>query len=386
MKNLIKAFFLSGIMVCMLFTSCSDMNELSDRFLKDGEISYAAMPDFAYVGAGKERVQFLIWFTTNRVKTVRIYWNNYSDSTDVEIGNQTGVFQKIVENLPEQSYLFNMVSLDQYGNKSLPYEMSGRTLGAKYESSMLNRSLVSINADKLGNKVLEWGNVDESSDAKYTEVKYTNVNNESVTIVVPLTESKTIIPDLKLNTLPQYRTVYIPDLLELDVFGTPFKDGELKYAGEFMLLKPEISIMGYSSQHDSGSNAAKNVLDNNYANRWHTRSPGNFPHWMAFNMGAEVTISRFSLFASIFDPEVGNYDTRLPASVTLWGRTDEPPSDDLGSDEGWTKLGEYPCENRIGEQTFVINSPIPVRYFKMFSPSGVHATLMVLGEVDFYSR
>lgn len=131
MKNLIKAIYAAIGIFLLLLVSCSDMNELSDRFLKDGEITYAVLPDSVTIGAGKERLQFEIFIQTNRVKTTRIYWNNYADSVDVEIENKDGVFYKIIENLPEQSYLFNLVNIDQYGNRSLPYEVSGRTLGEK---------------------------------------------------------------------------------------------------------------------------------------------------------------------------------------------------------------------------------------------------------------
>ena len=117
MKNLMKAIYTAiGI---FLLVSCSDMNELSDKFLKDGEITYAVLPDSVTIGAGKERLQFEIFIQTNRVKTTRIYWNNYTDSVDVEIENKDGVFYKIIENLPEQSYVFNLVNIDQYGNRSL---------------------------------------------------------------------------------------------------------------------------------------------------------------------------------------------------------------------------------------------------------------------------
>lgn len=388
MSNLMKTIYISAATICLLFVSCSDMNELSDRFLKEGETTYAALPDSVAVGAGKERVQFEIFITTNRVKTTRIYWNNRTDSVDIEIGNQAGVFYKTIENLPEQSYLFDLVNLDQYGNRSLPYEVSGRSLGEKYESTMLNRRLVSLSANNAGNKVLVWGGMDESLDAGYTEISYTNTEDENVLIEVPLSDNSTIITDLKPGSLPKYRTVYIPDEMVVDVFYTDFAEASLAYDGDFLLIKSEISIMGYSNQHDSGDNAAKHALDDNYTNRWHTRVGENFPHWMAFDLGGEVPISRFSIWPSVFGLNPGEmYDNRLPAQFSLWGRIDAPRSDNLSEEEGWTQLGNYSFEDKGGEQTFIIDNPIPVRYFKMYAPSGLHGTaLMVIGEFDIYSR
>lgn len=385
MKNLMKAIYTAiGI---FLLVSCSDMNELSDKFLKDGEITYAVLPDSVTIGAGKERLQFEIFIQTNRVKTTRIYWNNYTDSVDVEIENKDGVFYKIIENLPEQSYVFNLVNIDQYGNRSLPYEVSGRTLGEKYESTMIDRRVTSIRTNSSGNRILIWGNVDESSDAKYTEVSYINNENENVILQVPLSDERSVITDLKPGNMPKYRTIYIPDEMAFEVFYTDFKETTLTYDGDYSMIKSEIIILGYSNQHDSGDNAAKNVLDDNYNNRWHTLVSANYPHWMVFDLGGDVPFSRFSIWPSIFGLNAGEtYDVRLPDKFSLWGRNDAP-NGNLIDEMGWTKLGEYYYENRGGEQTFVIENPIPVRYLKMYAPSGLNGTnIMSIGEFDIYSK
>ncbi|MDR0698912.1 MAG: discoidin domain-containing protein [Tannerella sp.] len=387
MKNLMKIIYRLGMMVCLLCASCSDMNELSDRFLGKGETTYAVMPDSVAVGAGKERVKFEVYIKTNRVKTIRIYWNNRTDSTDIETDNTDGVFSQIIENLREQSYLFNVVNIDSYGNKSLPYEISGRALGEKYESAMVNRRLISIYADKSGGKVLEWGSVDESLDVKYSEVSYTNVDGRETVRTVPLSEAITVIPDIKSGSLPKYRTIYIPDEMAIDLFYTPYRDGELKYPGDYPLLKSDISIIGYSNQHDNGNNAARNAFDGNYNNRWHSQASANYPHWMAFDLAGETPVSRISIWPSVYDLAAGQtYDNRLPATVTLWGRTDTP-GDDLTAEDGWINLGTYNCEDRNGEQTFVIDNPAPVRYLKVYAPGGLNGTTMiVIGEIDIYTK
>jgi hypothetical protein len=339
------------------------------------------------VGTGRERVKFEVYIKTNRVKTTRIFWNNHADSADIEIGNTDGVFSTFIENLREQTYLFDLVNIDPYGNKSLSYEISGRSLGEKYESAMINRRLISICADKSGAKVLEWGNVDESLDVKYSEVSYMNVDSRETVRAVPLSERITVIPDIKSGSLPKYRTIYIPDEMAIDLFYTPYRDGELKYPGDYLLLKSDISIIGYSNQHDAGDNAAKNAFDGNYNNRWHSQASANYPHWMAFDLNGESPVSRISIWPSVYDLSAGQtYDNRLPATVTLWGRTDAP-GDDLTTEKGWTNLGTYSCEDRSGEQTFVIENPIPVRYLKIYAPSGLNGTtIMVTGEIDIYTK
>lgn len=187
--------------------------------------------------------------------------------------------------------------------------------------------------------------------------------------------------------MPKYRTIYIPDEMAFEVFYTDFKETVLTYDGDYSMIKSEIIILGYSNQHDSGDNAAKNVLDDNYNNRWHTLVSANYPHWMVFDLGGDVLFSRFSIWPSIFGLNAGEtYDVRLPDKFSLWGRNDAP-NGNLIDEMGWTKLGEYYYENRGGEQTFVIENPIPVRYLKMYAASGSNGTnIMSIGEFDIYSK
>jgi hypothetical protein len=99
------------------------MNDLHDKYLK-GEDIYAAKVDSVVFHPGKDSIQLDLMITSQRIQFVRIYWNDYSDSIDVSVNNQTGIFTKMIETgLIENIRIFILVSFDTFGNKSLPFEI-----------------------------------------------------------------------------------------------------------------------------------------------------------------------------------------------------------------------------------------------------------------------
>ena len=113
-----KVCFALLMLLAIASQSCTDMNDLTDKYLDEGEIVYAAKVDSVGVRAGENRIQLDIYVKAQRVENLRVYWNNYEDSVDVEIGGKTGVFPVILDDMPESGYLFQLVSFDKFGNRS----------------------------------------------------------------------------------------------------------------------------------------------------------------------------------------------------------------------------------------------------------------------------
>lgn len=371
----------------IILGSCSDMNELSDRFLSEGEIIYAAMVDTARIGSGEDAVKIEMKISTNRIKTVRIYWNEKNDSLDVQINNQTGNFTSVIQNLDERSYIFHLVSIDNYGNRSLIYELSGRALGENYKNSMLNRNISSIYASITGEKILKWGNIDTSTlDAEFNEVNYTDVEGIEKKRMVPIKESETAISDIQPGSQIKFRTLYIPDEMAVDTFYTEFKEADLKYPPDYPLLKSEWRLAAYSDEIGPGDNAAANAIDNNYDNRWHS-SGSPYPHWLYIDLGGEVLISRVAAWPSVFDLSPGQtHDTRFPSKIKILVSDTKPTNHN--DDSEFTLAGEFEVDyNKMGEHLFNLESPIAARYIKFIGTvPGSDQNFMVMGELDIYVR
>ena len=368
-------------------SACSEMNDLSDRFLDKGETIYAAMVDTALIGSGEGAVKIEFRISTNRIKTVRVFWNDNNDSIDVDVNNQSGVFTTVIDDLEERSYIFNLISLDRYGNRSLSYELSGKALGEAYMSTLINRNISAILANHTGEKIIKWGNIDTSTlDAEFNEVIYTSTEGNLKTLLIPITESETAISDIQPGSQIKYRTVYIPDEMAVDSFFTTYRVADLKYAPDYPLLKSEWNLLAYSDQIGPDANAAANAIDNNYDNRWHSAgSP--YPHWLYIDLGGEVLLSRFSLWPSLYDLSAGQtHDTRFPSKVELWVSTTKP--NDHNDEAQWTVVGAFDCDyNQNKEHLFTLESPIAARYIKFIGTApGSDPNFMVMGELDLFVR
>ena len=128
--NKIHVIILLCITVC--FAACDKMNDLHIGYLEEGEIIYAAKVDSISPGPGDERIEMEVFIKSQRIEFIRFYWNAYRDSIDFSVNNQVGIFNVMIENLPENEYLFQIVSFDKFGNKSLPFEVSATSYGEYY--------------------------------------------------------------------------------------------------------------------------------------------------------------------------------------------------------------------------------------------------------------
>ena len=216
--NYIYTFFIVA-MVTVFMPSCSKMNDLHQPYLDEGEIIYAAKVDSVAPGAGNTRIQLQMFIISQRIEKVRIFWNDYKDSTDVAVANQIGVKTKMLNNMAEKSYIFQFVSLDKFGHRSLPFETVGKVYGPNFQSTLTNRVIKSQTKLVNGNVTIEWsGTVDKGVRC---DLMYTNTANQQVTRKVPMTEITTILKDVSKDM--KYNTLFLPEPTAIDTFYTSFR-------------------------------------------------------------------------------------------------------------------------------------------------------------------
>jgi hypothetical protein len=380
MKSLVKnKYYMLLIFAAtgLITASCSDMNELSDRFLDKAAEVYAAKVDSVATHSGFNRIEIEIVVKTQRINVVKIFWSNDEKQAEIQIGNKPGIYKTIIENLPEDDYVFNIVSIDSYENKSLPVEVIGSVYGDNFQSSLLNRSLV--NTVKVGNVMrIDWGSIDITNGAIYTEVVYTASDETEKKIQVPVSEKSTEIPDLKPGTSFKYRTAYLRDAFSIDMLTTDYKE----FNGDSYLDKTSWSILAYSSQvNAAAANWAPNAIDGDYTNRWHSANVA-YPHFMTidFGDGVVVTVTRLEVWPTTNSMPAGTVDARFPTRVKF-----EVSMDNVV----WTDLGEYDCNNVntvLGPRIFNV-TPTAARYYRF---TGLASTpgnnYMVIGELDVYCK
>lgn len=227
LKNIVMAVLLLTGMV-----ACEDMNYLHKDIIDRGETIYAAKVDSVFTGSGHNKVAFKIVINTQKIETLRFLWNNKLDSTEMEVGNRTGVFNFVIDKLGEKEYVFDLVSLDMYGNKSLPVEAIGQSLGDLYIEALMERKIPNITVDE--NKVLhiEWGIAD--NDVIKSVITYPKKDGTMVSEEIEPSVNNLEISDFMYGGKYTQQTYYRPSELSPDLFTT--KDG---LTGNFPSEKPQ---------------------------------------------------------------------------------------------------------------------------------------------------
>jgi hypothetical protein len=198
------------------------MNDLHIGYLERGEKVYAAKVDSVSPGPGDERIELEVFIYTQRIDHIRIFWNTGSDSADFNIGNRAGTFKCMVEGLLEKEYLFEVVSFDKFGNRSLPFEVSGRAYGKNYKTYLLNRSIASMTKSD-GKIYIQWSAPPEG--AIYTTVYYKTSANTDTIIKVSADELETVVDDYLSMSAFSYSTSYKPAENSPDMFESEKSTG-----------------------------------------------------------------------------------------------------------------------------------------------------------------
>jgi hypothetical protein len=269
-----------GSVLGIALWACSDMNELSDRFLDKGETVYAAKVDSVALHAGYKKVEVELYINTRKIDTVKVYWDDYQQFVNVPVSNQQGVYRTVIDNLEESAYIFHLVSLDSYGNKSLPVEVSGEAFGDNRVSLLRSRNiaLAKYSYDNGGEVIINWGGEVENSTG--CRLAYTNTANEPAIIDVPPDETTTVIPDWKTGLR----------------YSTQFVLGEGSLRGQYntseaglRVLKEVLPKAGWSASASSSHAGFSpgGLIDGNPMVPWHSNaSGGNMPQWITIDFGS----------------------------------------------------------------------------------------------------
>jgi hypothetical protein len=371
MKSIYKYIcIMTGLMAV---SACSKMNDLHDKYL-DGEIIYAAKVDSADVQAGKNRALLNLVIRSQRIETVRIYWNNYADSMDVNINNQVGVFPKMLNNLAENSYVFQLVSFDKTGNASLPFEASGSVYGENFQSQLPNRAIQSVSAGDEGLTVNWSGPVDNSL---VSNLIYTDKSGKEQTVRVPVTENTTHIGDW--STGLRYNTLFLPEPTAIDTFASDWRS----MSG----ISFKYSTTGWTAScrdgnHDWGAYGGQpdKVLDGNLETGWHSRVGSSLPQCLVVDMKNSRLVDHLVLR---FLPVAlqNNWIYIKTMNVYL---TDTPVTPDVYQEAWGDPVAVYNNPGSIDVFTVPLNPESRGRYLVLYFPDSSSNTYISFTELEVY--
>ncbi len=217
-------------MVIVLFlgaVSCTDMDDYK-KFIKGGELTYAGKLDSTLIYSGHNRVVVTGLFLADpKITSCKLWWDDKSDSLSVPVVRTAGVdtFKISINNLTEGTHSFEIRTYNKLGNSSVPVYATGKVYGDSYQSTLVNRPIVSATEDQE-NVTITWGGLD-SDGTLGSDVIFTDNTGKTQTQFCPIKTTTMNLPNYAEGTSFQYRTLFLPDSMAIDTFSTAYQKQEI---------------------------------------------------------------------------------------------------------------------------------------------------------------
>jgi len=223
MKNFLKTVIFLIVMK-IVSHACSDMNELHDKYLKDGEKTYIAKLDTVGVQGGKNRVRIVYRVIDPKAEKMRLFYNFGADSItyDIIFSSAGELNELYLNNISEGTHSFTLYTYDaQFKNKSVIINApSVIVYGDKYQETLMNRLVRNAVYNSYEDTLtISWlGNFEYNINF---ELKYTNNFGETVEIMRDAKEVITKLGDYVPESRFDFRLLYLPES-SIDTFYTEY--------------------------------------------------------------------------------------------------------------------------------------------------------------------
>jgi len=361
----------------IFFISCDDMNSFHEEYIKDGETIYSVKTDSVISYPGRNRIMIKAGFAAApHIKQFKIDWNDGTESQtyDIEGMNDTTFYEFLLENLEEQSYIFELYSLDADGNRSIKVDEFASVYGDKYESTLNNRMLLGIEGGgTVDSIIVKWATAADGNTG--VEMMYNNGAGEPVTKMVLPEENDVVIRDWELEGEMSYKSFFIPDEYAIDTFATETATTLLPD------YNPPIDdknweIVDFSSEEPAEgapNGLASAVIDGDVNTFWHSAwaaSSPDYPHYFVVDMKETVEISAVECFRRQGN---GGGQTKFK----IYTSVDGVNFDDQGT---------FDFDSQIDDgQMYPLESLPEARYLKYEATEGPN-NFAFLGELNIYQK
>ena len=222
MKKIIAIPFALTTVLVLFLAGCQKMEDFHEKYIKDGEIIYTTKMDSVITYAGYQRVQLKgILKDAFGVTQIIVYWNEGQDSLiqPYTRENDVDTVEIMVENLEEQSYMFDIYTSDGKGHRSIKVQAFATAYGERFRSALYPRTVKTYyihNADTLGMRFLPAEELE-----LHSEVSYTDTTGQEVVLNVGTKKSIELLPAFKEGI--KIRTWFLPEKTAIDSFPSDWK-------------------------------------------------------------------------------------------------------------------------------------------------------------------
>lgn len=220
MKIIAKLIF----SLCLLcFIACDNINSLHEQYLERGEGIYTGVIDSLKAFPGNNRIKMTWEINADpRITQTVIYWADRTDSLVIDVNRlKPGVMlMEAIFDIPEGSYIFEIITKDDFGNKSLYVQKTVEVYGDKFIAQLKSRRIASFSAVTNNTVTINWLTVEDLT-LLHTTVQYkdyTNPLNPVIkTVKVENKELKTQLSGIKAGEKITVISSFLPVAEALDV-------------------------------------------------------------------------------------------------------------------------------------------------------------------------
>ncbi|TKG95022.1 hypothetical protein EYV94_09925 [Puteibacter caeruleilacunae] len=345
MRN--KYISIWSLLIALLgIVACSEMNDLHQDYLDEGEKVYLGKVDTVMVYPGNNKLKLKCVVKSDpKINRIKLMWNNGDEELIVPFNRKhssTDTIEVDLDPIAENSYLFNIITLDANDNHSVAKELTAVVYGDKYINKLTNKSIASTIATP-GSFTIEWK---PNSEAISVKVKYEDNDGNINTILTPESETTTVLNNWKPGSTVEYQTEFKPHVNCIDKFYA--SEETMTLPADFALVKSNFSItaLPFDVPGDQWGGSIAKLWNGTVSGGdfMHTGAEGDpMPQHITFDTGVTSDLSRV-----IVQQRNCCYDA-LPRVFEVWGIADiDGAETEVNSDDptwesdmlakGWVKL------------------------------------------------
>lgn len=359
-----KITYLTASLIIMigLLVNCTNMDDTYKDYVIPGGRIYPERAK-ALVLSGHNRLK-VAWpkGSDPSITKARIFWNNYTDSVELDVKNFKDTIFYEFKDMPEGSYSYIVRTYDADMNVSIPSEINGRSYGDNYMSFLYNRPINEVRLTSQDSKFqleIFWGNADISNGMVGTVVTYRNKANKDISVFLPADDKRLVIEDIDENySHYSYYSYFRPDPLCIDSFRVETDKGELPPPLNKIATTGWVATASSeepTAQIALGGGPVGYLIDGDVKTFWHSQHQAKkmlYPHWISFDMGTNINVAAIELT----NRQSTNFAADTFKDFEL-----------LGSLDGveWTSYGNFINTNKLEPQLFHPGEKLVARYIKL---------------------
>lgn len=296
MKTLKTSIFAAAAILGSV-VSCTSQDDIYKEFIKDGGYIYPAKAANITSETGFQKVT-LFWPVPKdpSLRSARVYWDNYTDSLDLNYSDFSDTVSVTITNLADRSYTFDIVNFDKLGNKSIAAEKSATPYGMNWLSTHEERQFKHAWVDGTTATVQL---TESTSEMVATKFRYKNLDGEWVEFGPRMTPREV---NFKLtNAMRGKYFEFSSGFLPSDGRDTAWMEWtKSSYPIVYPLDTKDWTVTA-TTGGTMGENTPDKIFDGiaDANHRWHSTEGNNFPKILSIDTnceaGKEPTYKTFSM-------------------------------------------------------------------------------------------